>query len=132
MKDFGQETVMYHLKLNHSRYARLANSRIPPNPVWLRNMPACFSPKFNPREAYNLSKQLRVLYSSFPFRRALLHADRPAHRSFPYYTSCLTPSIQTDSFKRVFSRLASGIPRVFNQDRIANLCSRKSTDGEAG
>jgi hypothetical protein len=54
MKDFGQETVMYHSKLNHSRYATLANSRMPPNPVWLRNMPDCFNPEFNPREAYNL------------------------------------------------------------------------------
>lgn len=114
---------MYHSKLNHSRYARLANSRIPPNPVWLRNMPDCFNPEFNPRKAYNLSKRLSVVYSPFPFRRALLHADRPAYRSFPYYTSCLTPSTQTDSFKRVFSRLTNGIQRVLNQDRIANPCS---------
>jgi hypothetical protein len=118
MIDFGQETVMYHPKLNHSRYAKLANSRIPLIPYRYATCQIVLTSNQPARGVQSTDTVERGLLPSIP--QALLRADRPAHRSFPYYTSCLTPSTQMDSFKRVFSRLPDGVSCILNQDSMAN------------
>ena len=91
-------SVTYHPRLNHSRYAMVANSRMPPDLYHYATWQVVLTPESTGARTYTLPIQLSVVYSPFPLRGRCCVPIGQHSCQFPHYTSCLTPPAQTDSF----------------------------------